>query len=186
MRIVPETYFTVSEELRLFGLSCIMGAAVGVAFDAVRAVRLIFPHNKLLVAFEDTAFLLLYSTALTAFAAAAARGELRMYFVIGNILGFLVYFVTLGSIVMKTLRKLFLIAGACLKLIFHPVKLIFASLYKKVNVKFVRNLQIKVKRFKKIKIVLLNCPLMLYNKMENKKRKNVKNVVKKNETRKAE
>ena len=182
MRIVPETYFTVSEELRLFGMSCIMGAAIGVAFDAVRAVRLIFPHNKLLVAMEDTAFLLFYSAALTAFAAAAARGDLRMYFVVGNILGFLIYFVTLGSIVMKTMKKLFLMAAACLKLILRPLELFFAPLYKKVNVKFVRNLQIIVKRFKKIKIVLLNCPLMLYNKMENKKRKNEKNVVKKNET----
>ena len=182
MRIVPETYFTVSEELELFGLSCLMGAAVGVAFDAVRAVRLIFPHNKLLVALEDIVFLLLYSTALTSFAAAAARGDLRMYFAVGSILGFLVYFVTLGSIVMKTMRKLLLTVGTCIRLILRPVRLIFAPLYKKVNVKFVRNLQIIVKHFKKIKIVLLNSPSMLYNKMENKKRKNVKNVVKKNET----
>ncbi|MBR5682873.1 MAG: spore cortex biosynthesis protein YabQ [Ruminococcus sp.] len=182
MRIVPETYFAVSEELRLFGLSCAMGAVVGAAFDAVRAIRLILPHNRFLVAVEDAVFLLLYSMALTAFAAAAARGDLRAYFVIGNILGFLVYFVTLGSIVMKTLRKLFLTIGTCFGLILRPVRLIFAPLYKKVNVKFVRNLQIVVKRFKKIKIVLLKRPSMLYNKMENKKRKNVKNVVEKNET----
>ncbi|MBO4523475.1 spore cortex biosynthesis protein YabQ [Ruminococcus sp.] len=182
MKIVPETYFTVSEELKLFGLSCVMGLAIGVAFDVIRAIRLIIPHNKVLVAFEDVAFLLFYSVALVTFAGSVARGDLRAYFVIGNILGFMIYFVTLGNIVMKTLRNLFLIIVTCFGMILRPFKMIFAPLYKKVYVKFVRNLQIIVKRFKKIRIVLLKRPSMLYNKMENKKRKNVKNVVEKNET----
>ena len=186
MMIVPETYFTVGEEVRLFGESCLFGAGVGIVFDAVRAFRLILPHNRLLVAFEDTAFSVLCGIAVTAFAAAAARGEMRLYFAVGAVIGFIVYFLTLGSIVMKTLRKLFLLAAACFKVVFRPVGTVFAPLYKKLKVKFVRNLQIIVKRFKKIEIVLLNRPFLLYNKMENKKRKNVKNVVKKNETRKAE
>ena len=184
--IVPETYFTVSEEVRLFGESCLLGGAAGAVFDTVRALRLIAPHNRMLVAFEDAGFLALCGAAATVFSMGAARGEMRLYFVIGALLGFTVYFVTLGSIVMDTMRKLFLFAAACIKLIFRPVRTFFAPLYKKLKVEFVRNLQIIVKRFKKIKIVLLNGTFLLYNKMENKKRKNVKNVVEKNETRKAE
>ena len=182
MKIVPETYFSVSEELRLFGLSCVMGSVIGIASDVVRVIRMILPHNKVLVAIEDVLFLFFYSMALLVFASVAARGDLRMYFVIGNILGFMMYCATIGSIVTKMLRKLFLIICTCLGMMLCPFKMFFASLYKKVNVKFVRNLQINVKLFKKIKIVLLKRPSMLYNKMENKKRKNVKNVVKKNET----
>ena len=186
MRIVPDTYFTVSEEVQLFGLSCLMGAAVGTAFDVLRAFRLILRHNSILVAAEDILFSGLYAAALTAFSSAAAKGELRFYFVIGNILGAAVYFMTVGSVVMKTLRKLFSLAGAAIDLLLRPVRSFFAPLCKKVTVKFVGYLQIIVKPFKKMRIVLLKRLFLLYNKMENKKRKNVKNVVKKNETRKAE
>ncbi|WP_295076620.1 spore cortex biosynthesis protein YabQ [Ruminococcus sp.] len=182
MMIVPDTYFTLSEEVRLFGLSCIGGAVMGAAFDVLRVFRLILRHNDILAAAEDILFFGLYGVALAGFSSAAARGEMRLYFVIGNILGFAVYQCTVGSVVMKTLRKLFNAAGAVFKLISRPFRTFFAPLCKKATVKFVRNLQIIVKPFKKIKIVLLNRQFLLYNKMENKKRKNVNNVVEKNET----
>lgn len=186
MRIVPDTYFTVAEEVRLFGLSCLMGAAVGAAYDVLRTFRMILHHNKMLTAVEDILFLAAYSAALTAFSSAAAKGELRAYFAIGNILGAAVYFVTVGNIVVKTLRKLFSIIKAALKLFFRPVVSFFAPLCKKVTINFVGYFQIIVKRFKKIKIVLLKVLFLLYNKMENKKRKNVKNVAKKTKERKTE
>ena len=180
--IVPETYFTVEEELRLFGMSCLLGAGVGTAYDVLRAFRLIFPHNSVLVAIEDAVFLTLYGAAMTAFAVTAARGELRLYHFIGSVIGFVIYYMTVGSVIMGTLRKLFGVISAALKIITKPLKAVFAFLRKKVAVEFVGNLQIIVKSFKKIKIVLLNRRHLLYNKIENKKRKNVNNVVKKNET----
>ena len=180
--IVPETYFTVDEELRLFGMSCLMGGAAGAAYDVLRAFRLIFPHNSILVAAEDIIFLSLYGAALTAFSVTAARGELRFYHFIGSAVGFALYYVTVGSVVMRTLRKLLGVFFAVLSFILRPLKAVFALLRKKVAVEFVRNLQIIVKPLKKIKIVLLNRRNLLYNEMENKKRKNVKNVVENNET----
>ena len=183
---VPETYFTVSEELRLFGLSCLIGAAVGGAYDVLRVLRLTLPHNSFLVAAEDIGFLGLYAVVLTAFSNAAARGEMRLYFAVGSVLGFALYFLTVGRAVNATLRKLFSVIGAVLKWFFRPIGAFFALLRAKANVKFVGNLQIIVKPLKKTKIVLLNRRLLLYNKMANKKRKNVKSVAQKNETRKTE
>ena len=183
---VPETYFTVSEELRLFGLSCLLGAAVGAAYDVLRVLRMTLPHNSALVAAEDISFLGLYAVALTAFSNAAARGEMRLYFAVGSVLGFMLYFFTIGRTITAVLRKLFSVLGAVFKLIFRPVRAVFALLCKKAKLKFVGNLQIIVKPLKKIKRVLLNRRLLLYNKMANKKRKNVKSVAQKNETRKTE
>lgn len=181
---VPETYFTVSEELRLFGLSCLLGAVVGAAYDVLRVIRMTLPHNSFLVAAEDIGFLGLYAVALTAFSNAAARGEMRLYFAVGSVLGFTLYFFTIGRTITATLRKLFSVVGAVFKLILRPVRAVFTLLCKKAKFKFVGNLQIIVKPLKKIKIVLLNRRLLLYNKMANKKRKNVKSVAEKNETRK--
>ena len=183
---VPETFFSVSEELWLFGLSCAAGVFVGAAYDVLRVLRMLLPHNSLLTAAEDIGFLAAYAVLLTAFSNAAARGEMRLYFVIGSAIGFTLYFFTLGRVVTAVLRKFLAGLGAALKVIFSPLKTVFALPCKKAMVKFVGNLQIIVKPLKKIKIVLLNRRVLLYNKMANKKRKNVKSVAEKNETRKTE
>ena len=168
---MPETFFTVNEELRLFGLSCLMGAVVGAAYDVLRVFRIIAPHNGVLTALEDIGFLGLYAIALTAFSEAAARSEMRLYFVIGNAVGAMLYTVTVGSVVMKTLRKLFSLIGRLFLIIFRPLKPAFILLRKKATAKFVRNSKNIVKHIKKIKIVLLNRLYLLYNKMENTKEK---------------
>lgn len=178
---VPETFFTVSEELWLFGISCLFGAVIGVAYDIFRTFRLIVPHNSWLVAAEDIFFLVLYGVFIAAFSAAAARGELRFYFVIGNLIGFMLYLVTLGSIVIRTLRKLFTVIGTAVRFVLRPFKTCYVFFRKKAADKFVGNPKNTVKTVKKVKRVLLNKLKMMYNKKENKHRKNVKNVAEKNE-----
>lgn len=168
---IAETFFSVSEELRLFGLSCLMGAIVGAAYDVLRVFRIITTHNSFLTAIEDIFFLMLYAISLTAFSEAAARSEMRLYFVIGNAIGYALYYVTVGSVVMRTIRKLFNLMGALFKLIFRPFKPCCAFLRKKATAEFVRNSKIIVKSIKKTKIVLLNGLYLLYNKMENTKEK---------------
>mgnify|MGYP002545496206 CR=1 FL=1 len=79
-KIIPETYFTVHEQLTLFGASCLLGAALGVIYDAFRALRIALPHNKILVALEDIAFLLIYSVFIISFTSAPARGEFRVLY----------------------------------------------------------------------------------------------------------
>ena len=169
---VPETFFTVHEELILFGFSCLFGAALGVCYDVFRALRLIVPHNFALVMAEDIVFFIGYCIFLSAFTAAAARGELRVYFIIGNFLGFAVYIITVGSVVIRTLRKLLRLIGKVLSFVFYPINKIFAFLCKKAADKFVGSSKVLAKSVKIAKIPLLNKPHLLYNKIENIYRNN--------------
>lgn len=177
-----ENFLSVSEELRLFGISCLIGAVLGGIFDVFRAFRLIFPHNSFLTAAEDIAFLGLYALVFAVFSAVFARGETRVYYALGNLLGFAVYMAAVGSVVMTALRKLLTVLGAVFGVVLRPLKALCILLRKKATPVFVGIYRIIVKPLKKIKIVLLNRRHLLYNKMENKKRKNVKSVVEKNET----
>lgn len=181
---IPETFFTAHQQLVLFGLSCLFGVLLGVFYDIFRTVRIIFPHNTWLVIIEDVIYLSVYTVFLNAFTSAAARGEFRIYYIIGNILGFTIYFFTIGSIVIKIMRKLFVLIQCTFKFIMSPVKRLYAFIYKKVHKKIVRNSKCLVKFVKNLKNLLLKLPKMLYNNKESKNRKNVKNVVKKSKTSK--
>ena len=173
---VPETFFSVHEELILFGMSCIAGVVIGVLYDVLRALRVIFPHGTLLTALEDVLFLIGYAVFLPSFASAASRGELRFYYVIGNAAGFMLYYFTVGSIVIRIFKKLFKGVGKVLGRIFAPAKRLGILMCKKAKVKFVGSSKVLVKSIKKSILLLPKRLSMLYNESENKKRKNVGSV----------
>lgn len=180
---VPETFFSVREELVLFGLSCLAGAVIGLCYDAVRAVRLMIRHGIWLTALEDVCFLALYAVFLSAFAAAAARGELRFYYVVGNALGFTLYFFTIGSIVIRIFRKIFGAAAALVRVVTAPIRRLYVLLRKKAAVKFVGSSKISEKSIKMLNLLLQKTGHLRYNNTNNKKRKNVNNVAKKNKNK---
>lgn len=176
---VPETFFSVHEELILFGFSVLSGAVIGVAYDAIRAVRLLFPHNTLLTSLEDLIFLCGCGLFFMIFSSSAARGVFRMYYIIGGTVGFVLYFFTVGSVVVNTIRKLVRIITSVMSFIFRPLGKFFALISKKAKVKFVGCSKKIVIKIKKIKMLLLKHDLLMYNSKENIKRKNVKNVARK-------
>lgn len=183
---IPETFFSTSEELRLFLLSCIAGAVIGVVFDVFRALRLLVRHNRFFVLLEDLAFLCGYAVFLSAFASAAARGELRVYFMIGNVLGFTLYFFTLGNIVLRTLNKILTAAKKTLGVIFAPLRSLYVLICKKAAAKFVGSNKNLVNAIKKVGIPLPKPLKLLYNKYESKNRKNVNGFAEQKNKRKRE
>jgi spore cortex biosynthesis protein YabQ len=166
---VPETFFSVHEQLMLFLLSCICGGVVGVFYDIFRTLRIIFPHNTLLVVIEDIIFMCGYAFFISVFSVTAARGEMRVYYIFGNIIGFVVYILTLGAVVTAVMKKLFMLVGGLFSIILCPFKRIYAFLCKKTVLKFVGSSKNSVNYFKNIKKHLINYIGLLYNKNESKK-----------------
>lgn len=173
---VPETFFSVSEEAWLFLLSCALGAAMGAFYEIFRTVRTVLPHNAFLVAVEDVFFIICWGGALTAFSSACALGQLRGYFVLGSILGAALYLATLGRIISGAVRKAACGIRTVLKVFLMPIKRCCVFIRAKATVKFVGSSKIFVNSIKKVEILLPKALNLLYNKTENNKRKNVKNV----------
>ena len=163
---VPETFFTVREELALFGMSCLGGAVIGLGWDVVRALRKAVPHRGWAVAAEDFLFLCGCLVLLPVFSAAFARGHIRGYFVLGGGIGFALYLLTLGGAVRGALSRLFMLLCA-------PFVSVYVLLCKKVKPFFVGSSKVIVKSIKKIGLLLHCRRKLLYNKMANKKGKNV-------------
>lgn len=126
-----ENFFSVSEQTELFWLSCLCGPCIGLVFDCFRALRAILPHSRLLVALEDCLFLCLYAVFLLCFSLTMARGELRWFYIAGNLLGFLVYYLTVGRVILGVLRAIFTPIRRCFALICEKLLRFFVGLSKK-------------------------------------------------------
>ena len=116
-----ETFFTVPEQTRLLIFAVLLGIPLGVVFDVLRTLRLLLPHGKLAAALEDVAFLLLWAGALLCFSTVLARGEFRGYYVMGSVLGFLLYRCTLGCVTVPLLGRVLAGIFGSLRRLFRPL-----------------------------------------------------------------
>ncbi|NLP26414.1 MAG: hypothetical protein GX365_03595 [Clostridiales bacterium] len=137
-----ETFFTATEQTRLFLLSCLLGIPIGIVFDIFRVLRAIIPHNKIMVALEDIIFMFLYASFVMCFSIVASRGEFRFFYVVGNFLGFTVYFFSIGNLVLTVIRNITLFIHKVIGKAFSPIVKQNSLICAKIKVKF-------VERFKK-------------------------------------
>ncbi len=178
-----ETFFTPSQETWLFLYSCIMGAGLGVLYDIFRAARIIRSGgtnrtggnggNKLLIAVEDIIFWVLYAIAMLIFVIKLGRGQFRFYFMAGNALGFVLYFVTIGTAVVTIMKWVALAVRAVVlfiyRVIFKPILRLFAPIGKKIYNLFGKVHIYLKKHLKSDKKVLYNNGTRTQNYQGNKK-----------------
>lgn len=143
-----ESFFTVSEQMKLFLLSCLFGFPIGIVYDVFRAVRIIFPSGKIAAAIEDILFFIIYAVFLMCFTVSCARSEFRIYFCVGNLIGFIIYFFTVGNITIRIINKTAASVKKGLYLVLRPINNKIVLLFKKCGAFFVGSFQ-KVKISKK-------------------------------------
>ena len=89
----------IAGEAMLFLLSCLIGVGFGAVYDFFRAFRLIFPAGKKAAFIEDGLFFLLFAAVNFLFFLDRSFGRLRLFLLIGEGLGFTVYYFTAGKAV---------------------------------------------------------------------------------------
>lgn len=104
-KIIPETYFLVNEQLKLFGGACLLGIPAGVIFDGMRLLRGAIPHHAAVTALEDIVVCLLGTWMLLCYIWAFGRCEFRMFYPFGMLLGWVMYECTVGICITGTLRN---------------------------------------------------------------------------------
>lgn len=102
------SFFTVSQQASAFLLSVVLGAALGVVYDCFRVARILLPPlaKPKPAFFEDVLFWLIYGFCVFCFAAAAARGQVRLFMFFGSLLGFVLYILTLGNLITGIIRRI--------------------------------------------------------------------------------
>jgi spore cortex biosynthesis protein YabQ len=162
-----ETFFSVSEQAKIFLYSCLLGFPIGIVYDVFRVIRILIPHNRILVFIEDCIFIIIYAIVIITFSLLFARGEIRFYFIAGSTLGFIVYFFTIGSVVTGAIRKMFSAVMGFFKRIFGWVPPLASKTSKQIrqnlSIKTVKDDKSNQNSNKNSSKGLINSDRMMYN-----------------------
>ena len=132
MTQLPEHIPTISQQTRLFLGSCLLGIPIGFLLDGFRILRSLLPHRYIAVFIEDALFVSSSIFLVLCYSATFGDSRLRIYCVIGAMLGLLLYLLTIGVLTMRITQKIRKIAqNMCMIFKSHIVRMraVFVKAY---------------------------------------------------------
>lgn len=155
-----------------FLLSLGFGFLTGVLYDVIRTIRLVFGDGKKSVMVFDILYAVFVGFMTFIFALIITNGSIMAYVIIGELIGFFIYYITFGIFAIRFSEK---VSNAIkkfmlkfFKAVFSPLKKIFAAfkrIFGKITQKSRKNAE---KAVKKSKTHLKLCNTLLYNQLNNK------------------
>ncbi len=118
-----ENIFSTVEQCGYFLIS---GIIFGICYEFFRNLRIMFHHNAAAVFIEDLLFFSLCGFISFIISLMVGIGYFRIYYIVFELLGACIYFLTLGRLVNRLSKKLI-----------RPIKRFFYAIYKKVKPKII-------------------------------------------------
>lgn len=143
---------TIADQTKVFMLSLGMGFILGILYDVFRVIRLIITDKPRAFIFQDMLYFALCTLISFMFLLGVNNGKLRSFELAGEILGWLVYYFTFGTVairfgnlVISTVKKLL---NFIFGIIFRPIFKFFFKLvnfFKKILKYFMKKLKFVLK-----------------------------------------
>lgn len=147
---------TIAAQTQMFLLACGFGFLLGLLYDVFRIFRMAFFKQKAVVFAQDVLYFALCGCLTFLFCLTMNYGEIRGYVLLGEVLGWIVYYFSLGAMVFqassavvgvlnKAARFVLLALSAPFRFVFRAFRKItgfFAVLLKKTAEKFHINFRI--------------------------------------------
>ncbi len=157
---MPDYIFGLQYETKLFMLSFLVGLVFGAVYDLLRIVRIVKKHHKTVVFIEDFAFVVFCAFWYFLFSTDLARGQIRLFVLIGMFIGFAVYLLTVGSITTRF--------ASAIRMVYEKIeswlkRKIFTPIYTNIKKKIVQNYISLRKRIKSRKKNLKVGKNVVYN-----------------------
>lgn len=96
----------VNTQTIIFLQSLLLGAALGAVYDLFRIFRVAFPLPAGVIVAEDLLYFVFCGFVSFFFAMTVNFGQVRFFILLGEAMGFLLYYLTLGSLVMRCAQKI--------------------------------------------------------------------------------
>ncbi len=153
----------LSEQTEIFFLSLGFGFLLGVVYDVFRVVRLIISRSAWFTVFMDILYFLICAFLIFSFNLVVDSGKIRVYVLLGDMLGWFIYYFSLGAITARLSNKFVSSARRLMTVIFRPVCRLKNRFDRKMSgfVSFPQKIMRKIK--KKAKYDLQKYTSMVYN-----------------------
>ncbi len=92
---------TISNQTMVFLYACLLGVGLGVCYDVFRILRVALPLGTVVTFIEDILYFAVTAIATFTFLLYFTQGQIRVYVLLGEVLGWVLYYVTVGSLVIK-------------------------------------------------------------------------------------
>ncbi|MDR3552244.1 MAG: spore cortex biosynthesis protein YabQ [Clostridia bacterium] len=116
---------SVKAQTLVFLAACGFGMALGAVYDLFRIFRIAVPCGKAVVFIQDVLFWMICAVSSFLFLLYMNTGEIRLFIILGELIGATLYYFTLGVLVMKSAKAVvgFLrwIAALVFRLIARPL-----------------------------------------------------------------
>lgn len=169
--LIPDTFLTVHEETLLFLWSVLMGCALELVYDVLCAFRIAIPHKSASAAIEDILFIVLWAGCLVCFTSVFAKGDLRIFYIAGSILGFIVTRLSVGNPIVRLFSRIIGWICRAAAWLLSPLRVLVVRIYRKWSAKFVRNAKNRGERKNIWSALLIAKQKMLYNMYNHKGKK---------------
>ena len=165
-----EYIISLSSQARGFLYSLGFGVLVGILYDGIRIIRLTFTKSKTATAISDILFVIIAGVATFIFFLSVTYGEVRLYAVGGELLGFLIYYFSFGVIAVcyteKTVSKIKAARKHFFAFLFSPLIRLCRFCLSKVKIFSKKISKMSKKRLKIAKYLLQKYKYMLYNQKD--------------------
>ncbi len=158
---------SLATQTRNFLLSLGLGFLMGIFYDVFRVIRLAVSKGKAVVVVFDLLYCICLGFITFIFFITVNEGEFRFYLIMGECIGFGVYYFSLGAVIFSKAELLVDKIKKCIKRIFNfifaPIKLVLLKIGSVFD-KFLKKGRKRTKNFKnKSKFLLKVDKHLLYN-----------------------
>lgn len=91
----------VASQLTIFLFSGILGAALGIIYDIIRVFNAVLKENLARIFVQDVLYFIVSAVVTFMYMLVMNGGEIRVYIVVGEAVGWLIYRATVGKLIYK-------------------------------------------------------------------------------------
>ena len=146
---------TLEAQTQAFIYSCVLGVILAVIYTAIGIIKIISPPSKKLLFVMDILFMLVCTFTTFFYSVLVTWGNLRYYVVFGELIGFFLFYLFVGEIILKCSKAITNFFAKIYFFITNPFRILFHKLYLLISVllaKLWKRIKPRRKPKKKVKI----------------------------------
>ncbi|MFA9381313.1 MAG: spore cortex biosynthesis protein YabQ [Acetanaerobacterium sp.] len=125
----------VAQQTALFFQACALGFVLGLCLEPFRVSRLMIKTGAVAVFFQDILYWSFCAVCTFLFILTVNSGQLRIFLVAGIVIGMIVYFLTLGALVMRASRAIVAFIRRVLRVVNRVLILPIVGVHDKIKKK---------------------------------------------------